>query len=184
MKWSAVCSLVASSTAAARAWAVAQSRTGTLLLLLEAGERHLGARDVLLRVLQVLEEGLLSPDDALLLVGGGVGVAGGSAALAAEEAVQRRAGLVAAVLHAQARRAESPRHAVVSPPSRWKKCGAVRSFQRTASTVWHWRQRVLNSFAPFSTSPAGIPMVGFFGRSCARGRGGVDVDRKFGKREK
>ena len=73
-------------------------RTSAVLLLLEAGEGHLGAGDVLLRVLQVGEEGLLVPDNAALLVRGGVRVAGDGAALAAKEAVQVRARLVAAVL--------------------------------------------------------------------------------------
>lgn len=68
-----------------------------VLLLLQAAKGHLGAGDVLLGVLEVLEQGLLLPGDAGLLVGVGVGVALGGAGLAAEEAVQGRADLVAAV---------------------------------------------------------------------------------------
>lgn len=74
------------------------ARTGTLLGLLEAGKGHLGARNVLLGVLEVLEKGLLVPDNAGLLVGGGVGVAGNGARLAAEELVEVRAGLGGTVL--------------------------------------------------------------------------------------
>ena len=69
-----------------------------VLLLLETAKGHLGAGDVLLGVLEVLEEGLLVPLNALLLVGIGVGVAVDGASLAAEEAVQGRADLVAAGL--------------------------------------------------------------------------------------
>lgn len=68
----------------------------SVLSLLQATEGHLGARDVLLGVLEVLEERLVVPGDALLLVGIGVGVALDGAGLAAEEAVQGRADLVAA----------------------------------------------------------------------------------------
>ena len=39
-------------------------QVGTVLRLLQAGEHHLGARDILLRVLQVLEQGILVPGDA------------------------------------------------------------------------------------------------------------------------
>jgi hypothetical protein len=69
-----------------------------VLLLLQATEGHLGAGNVLLGVLEVGEEGLLVPGDALLLVGVGVGVALDGTGLAAEETVQSRADLVAAVL--------------------------------------------------------------------------------------
>lgn len=67
-----------------------------VLLLLETTEGHLSAGNVLLGVLEVLEEGALVPDDALLLVGIGVGVAVDRAGLAAEQAVERGADLVAA----------------------------------------------------------------------------------------
>lgn len=43
-----------------------------VLGLLEATEGHLGAGDVLLGVLEVIEEGVLVPGDTLLLVGVGV----------------------------------------------------------------------------------------------------------------
>jgi len=67
-----------------------------LLVLLQAGENHLGARDVLLRVDQVLEEVLVGPDDARALVGLGELVALRLAALAAEHAVEVGAVLVRA----------------------------------------------------------------------------------------
>lgn len=67
-----------------------------VLLLLETAEGHLGARDVLLGVLEVREEGVMFPHDALLLVGISVGVAVDGARLAAEEAVQSGTDLVAA----------------------------------------------------------------------------------------
>lgn len=70
----------------------------TILLLLQATKSHLGARDVLLGVLNVVEQGLVIPGDALVLVGVGEAVAGGGARLAAEEAVQVGADLVATVL--------------------------------------------------------------------------------------
>ena len=46
--------------------------TVAVLGLLEATEGHLGAGDVLLGVLEVIEEGVLVPGDTLLLVGVGV----------------------------------------------------------------------------------------------------------------
>jgi len=67
-----------------------------VLLLLETTEGHLGTGDELLGVLKVVEEGLLVPGDALLLVGIGVGVALNGAGLAAEKAVESGADLVAA----------------------------------------------------------------------------------------
>lgn len=69
-----------------------------VLLLLQAAESHLGTGDVLLGVLEVGEERVVLPGDALALVGVGVGVALDGARLAAEEAVQRRADLVAAAV--------------------------------------------------------------------------------------
>lgn len=69
-----------------------------LLLLLEAREDHLGAGDVLLRVLEVHVEGLLVPGDALLGVGLGVGVAGGLAGLATEHSAEVGSLLVALAL--------------------------------------------------------------------------------------
>merc|ERR1719223_614329 len=67
-----------------------------LRLLLDAREDHLGARDVLFGVEQVLEEGVLAPDDALLDVLLRVREALSLASLAAEEAVEVRADLVRA----------------------------------------------------------------------------------------
>jgi len=69
-----------------------------VLGLLETTEGHLGARDVLLGVLEVLEQCVLVPGDALLLVGVGVRVAVDLAGLAAEEAVEHGADLVALAL--------------------------------------------------------------------------------------
>jgi hypothetical protein len=83
-----------------------------LLGLLHAGKGHLGARDVLFRVLEVGElrlllvcrvtawsratdQSILGPGDALGLVCVGVGEAGHLARLAAKEAVQLGADLVA-----------------------------------------------------------------------------------------
>ena len=45
-----------------------------VLVLLQSSKGHLGARDVLLGVLQVLEQGLISPGDTLVNVGSGVRV--------------------------------------------------------------------------------------------------------------
>lgn len=67
-----------------------------VLGLLQATKGHLGAGDVLLGVLEVVEEGLVVPGDALLLVGIGVGVTLDGTSLAAPETVQSRADLVAA----------------------------------------------------------------------------------------
>jgi hypothetical protein len=72
--------------------------TVPVLSLLEATEGHLGARNVLLGVLEVLEESVLVPVDGALLVGVGVGEAGNLAGLAAEETVELRANLVALAL--------------------------------------------------------------------------------------
>ena len=62
--------------------------------LLEPSEGHLGLGDVLLGVLEVVEKGLVSPDDTSVLVGGGVGVADDGTGLAAEDTVKVGAGLV------------------------------------------------------------------------------------------
>ena len=69
--------------------------TVPVLGLLEATEGHLGARNVLLGVLEVLEESVLVPVDGTLLVGVGVGEARDLAGLTAEETVELRADLVA-----------------------------------------------------------------------------------------
>lgn len=71
------------------------SLTVAVLGLLETTEGHLGARNVLLGVLEVLEESVLVPVDTLLLVGVGVGEALNLARLAAEDTVELRADLVA-----------------------------------------------------------------------------------------
>lgn len=69
-----------------------------VLLLLQATESHLGSGDVLLGVLEVSEEGVIVPGDALPLVGVGVGVALDRSGLAAEETVQSRTDLVGTAL--------------------------------------------------------------------------------------
>lgn len=69
--------------------------TVPVLSLLEATEGHLGARNVLLGVLEVLEESVLVPVDGTLLVGVGVRETGDLTGLAAEETVELRANLVA-----------------------------------------------------------------------------------------
>jgi hypothetical protein len=74
-----------------------------LLGLLEAGESHLGTGNVLLGVLEVVEEGLLSPGDVLLDVGLGVGESGSLARFAAKDAVQVRADLVGTALEEEGR---------------------------------------------------------------------------------
>ena len=73
-------------------------RTCALLRLLQAGKRHLGPRDVLFRVLQVLEERPVPPGDALVLVGRRVLVALDAARLAAKQPEQVRPELVGASL--------------------------------------------------------------------------------------
>ena len=59
-----------------------------VLGLLKAREDHLGARDVLLGVEEVVVEGILAPLDALVLVSGGVGEALGGAGDATEETAE------------------------------------------------------------------------------------------------
>jgi hypothetical protein len=56
--------------------------------------RHLCKLDLLLGVQEVLEEGLLSPGDALVLVGLSVRVTSGLTRLASEDTVQVRTDLV------------------------------------------------------------------------------------------
>lgn len=68
----------------------------SVLGLFKSTKGHLGARNVLFGVLEVVKEGVLVPCDALLLVGLGVGVAGGLARLAAKNAVEVGADLVGA----------------------------------------------------------------------------------------
>ena len=76
-------------------WTKHHRLTVAVLGLLEATEGHLGARNVLLGVLEVLEKGVLLPLDTLVLVGVGVRETGDLARLAAEETVELRADLVA-----------------------------------------------------------------------------------------
>lgn len=68
----------------------------TLIGLLQTGEDHLGAGDVLLGVLQIFEECVLIPGDALGLVGVCVREAGRLAGLATDQTVQVGAHLVLA----------------------------------------------------------------------------------------
>ncbi len=69
-----------------------------LALLLQPRKNHLGALDVLGGVQQVLEQGLVTPGDARVLVGGRVGVPLGLPRLAAHQAIQVRALLVPSTL--------------------------------------------------------------------------------------
>jgi hypothetical protein len=69
-----------------------------LALLLETGEDHLGALDVLGRVDEVLHESILAPVDASGLVGGRVGKVRDGTGGTAEETVQVGALLVALTL--------------------------------------------------------------------------------------
>merc|ERR1740138_316126 len=62
-----------------------------LRILLHAGEHHLRADDVLLRVHEILVQMLVAPDDPRRLVRIAVGVEVRGAALAAEEAPEGRA---------------------------------------------------------------------------------------------
>lgn len=66
----------------------------TVFLLLQTCKSHLCSWNVLLRVSQVLEHGLLVPSDTFIDVRVRVGVAGGLSRLAAKHAVQVRANLV------------------------------------------------------------------------------------------
>merc|ERR1719438_558323 len=59
-----------------------------VLLLLEASEHHLGTGDVLLGVGEVDIQGVVSPCDALLNVGLGVGEPGGLCSLPPENTVE------------------------------------------------------------------------------------------------
>ena len=79
-------------------WTKHHRLTVAVLGLLEATEGHLGARNVLLGVLEVLEESVLVPVDGALLVGVGVRETGDLARLATEETVELRANLVALAL--------------------------------------------------------------------------------------
>src|SRR3954447_7482599 len=65
-----------------------------LFLVLDAGEHHLGAGNLRLRLLDVFEELVLAPGNAGILVGIRIGIAFGGAGLAAVDAVQLRLDLV------------------------------------------------------------------------------------------
>src|SRR5215470_18732409 len=65
-----------------------------LVLVLDAGEHHLGAGNFSLGIPNVFEEDILIPGDAGILVGVGIGIALDAAGLAAVEAVEHRADLV------------------------------------------------------------------------------------------
>lgn len=69
-----------------------------LLGLLEAIESHLGTRDVLLGVLEIVEQGHIRPDHALVLVGVRVRKPGRLTRLAAYQAVQVGTDLVGTAL--------------------------------------------------------------------------------------
>jgi len=69
-----------------------------VLGLLQATEGHLGAGNVLLGVLEVLEESVITPGDALALVGVGVSVSGDLAGLSAPKSVKVGSDLVALTL--------------------------------------------------------------------------------------
>ena len=79
-------------------WTKDHRLTVAVLGLLEATEGHLGARNVLLGVLEVLEESVLVPVDTLLLVGVGVGEALDLTGLTAEQTVKVGPNLVGLAL--------------------------------------------------------------------------------------
>jgi len=61
---------------------------GSLVLLLQAGENHLGAWDIFLRILQVLPKSIFAPGDALGLVGVSVFVARSLASLTSKKTIK------------------------------------------------------------------------------------------------
>jgi len=67
---------------------------GSLVLLLEACENHLSARDVFLGILQVLPQRIFAPSDTLGLVSVGIFVAGSLASLATKKTMKIRADFV------------------------------------------------------------------------------------------
>src|SRR5580704_18837405 len=71
---------------------------GDLLLVLDAGEDHLSAGYLGPRVLDVVLEFRLAPDDAGILVGVGIGEIGDAAGMPAVDAVELRADLVLCVV--------------------------------------------------------------------------------------
>ena len=68
------------------------------LLLLQTTERHLGAWNILLGVLKILEQGALIPNNALLLVGIGILETCNLTGLTAKEAKEIGADFVSAAL--------------------------------------------------------------------------------------
>lgn len=79
------------------------NQIATLVGLLQTGEDHLGAGDVLLGVLQVLEQSILVPGNALGLVGICVGETGCLSSLATDQTMQIGSNLVLATgLHSVA----------------------------------------------------------------------------------
>lgn len=66
----------------------------SVLGLLQTGKGHLGARDVLFWVLEIIKQSVLIPMDSLGLVGIGVGESSDLARLAAEDSVKLRSDLV------------------------------------------------------------------------------------------
>src|SRR5271154_2951439 len=71
---------------------------GDLLLVLDAGEDHLGAGHLGPRILDVVLEFRLVPDDAGILVGVGIGEIGDAAGMPAVDAVELGADLVLRVI--------------------------------------------------------------------------------------
>jgi len=75
-----------------------RNEISTLLRLLQPREDHLGSRNVLLRVKQVLIQSVLLPDHSLVLVSCGVGVASSGSGLPPKETIQVWTLLVAGAL--------------------------------------------------------------------------------------
>src|SRR3984957_19311229 len=73
-------------------------QVGDLLLVLDAGEDHLGAGHLGPRVLDVVLEFRLVPDDAGILVGVGIGKIGDAAGMPAIDAVELGADLVLRII--------------------------------------------------------------------------------------
>ena len=70
----------------------------TYLWLLKASEDHLSSRNILLRIQEIVIQGVLCPMDSLLLVGLAIGVAFSLTRLATKETTEVRALLVASTL--------------------------------------------------------------------------------------
>lgn len=95
----------------------------------------------LLGVLEVLEKGVLAPCNALVDVGGGVGVALDLASLTAEETRGKEGRMLASW---DGRDGEQSTHPLRLGPT---------LLGSPAPTVWHCAQRVLKRPAPFPRSP-------------------------------